>query len=170
MTCKYSDMNMHDALYNAARDFPGGIEALAARLSSPTARVSPNVLRNKLRPTIDTHHTHFEDVSRIIELLEESRVPTAFVPLHAFAWRHGHVAFQLPQGDVDSDTLLKQVVDVIGEQGDLVNSISSALATRNDIDRDEFSRIDKNIMTCINALVVLREKVTAKHLADFPSA
>lgn len=170
MTCEYSDMNMHDALYNSARDFPGGIEALAVRMSTPSVRVSPNVLRNKLRPTIDTHHTHFEEVSRIIELLEESRVPTAFVPLHAFCWRHRHVAFQLPEGDVDSDTLLKQVVDVIGDQGDLVNSISGALATHNDIDRDEFSRIDQNIMACINALVVLREKVEAKHKADFQTA
>ena len=170
MTCEYSDLNMHDALYNSARDFPGGIEALAARLSTPTTRVSPNVLRNKLRPSIDTHHTHFEDVSRIIELLEESRVSSAFVPLHAFAWRHGHVAFRMPEGDVDSDDLLKQVVDVIGEQGDLVNSISGALATNNDINRREFESIDQNIMTCINALVVLREKVTAKHKADCSAA
>lgn len=170
MTCEYSDLNMHDALYNSARDFPGGIEALAARMSSPSVRVSPNVLRNKLRPTIDTHHTHFEEVSRVIELLEESRVPSAFVPLHAFCWRHRHVAFRLPEGDVDSDSLLKQVVDVIGDQGDLVNAISGALATNNDINNAEFSTIDQDIMTCINALVVLREKVVAKHKADTVSA
>lgn len=166
MTCEYSDMNQHDALYNMVRqDFPGGVEAAAHRMG-----VSTNVLRNKLRPSIDTHHANFEEVSRLIELAEESRVQTAFVPLHAFCWRHGHVAFKLPVGEVNADDLLKQVVDVIGDQGNLVNSISGALASHNDIDRREFFAIEQNIMTCINALVTLREKVRAKHKADYPQA
>jgi hypothetical protein len=161
MTCEYSNTNQHDALYNVARKYPGGVDAVAQRMD-----VSVNVLRNKLRSAIDTHHTYFEEASVIIELAEEARMPTAFAPLHAFCWRHGHVAFKMPKGDVDSDALLKQVVDVIGDQGNLVNSISGALATGNDIDRREFFTIEQNIMTCINALVVLREKVAAKHKAD----
>jgi len=165
VTCEYSDINQHDALYNLTRAYPGGVEAVAQRMG-----ISVNVLRNKLRPAIETHHTTFEDVSHIIELAEEARLPTTFVPLHAFCWRHGHVAFKLPEGDIDSDALLKQVVDVIGDQGNLVNSISGALATRNDIDRQEFLTIEQNIMTCIKALVVLREKVVAKHKADCPAA
>ena len=43
MTRKYADMNQHDALYKVARAYPGGLEALAAKLD-----MSVNVLRNKL--------------------------------------------------------------------------------------------------------------------------
>lgn len=32
MTCKYSEMNQHDAIYIAARAYPGGVEALAGRM------------------------------------------------------------------------------------------------------------------------------------------
>ena len=49
MTRRYSDTNQHDALYKVARAYPGGLEALAARMG-----MSVNVLRNKLAPGIDT--------------------------------------------------------------------------------------------------------------------
>lgn len=170
MTYQYSNINQLDALYNAARAYPGGIEALAQRMSTPSRQVSPNVLRNKLRPSIDTHHINFEELSEIIELLEEAKVSDAFLPLHAFCWRHNHVAVQLPKGDVDADDLLKQVVDIMSGDGALATMISKALSGDHRVDRAELSGIEERIEKCIGDLVVLRDKARAKHAADFPAA
>lgn len=170
MTYKYSNINQHDALYNAARAYPGGIEALAQRMSTPNRQVSPNVLRNKLRPSIDTHHANFEEVSEIIEYLEEAKVADAFLPLHAFCWRHNHVAVQLPKGDVDADDLLKQVVEIMSGDGALASDISKALAGDHKIDRAELATIEERLEGCIGSLVALRDKARAKHAADFPAA
>ena len=161
MTYEYSDINQHDALYNLVRAYPGGLEAVAQRMS-----MVPDTLRKKTRPAIETHHANFEEVSVIIELAEEARVPTAFVPLHAFCWRHGHVAVKLPFGDPDADDLLKQLVEVMGDEGQLANAIGGSLANDKKIDRREFEEIEINIEKCLHALVVLRQKVLAKHKAD----
>lgn len=165
MTCQYNNINQHDALYNAARAYPGGIEALAQRM-----HISPNVLRNKLRPAIDTHHANFEEVSVIVELLEEAKVDIAFLPLHAFCWRHNHVALQLPSGDVDADDLLKQVVEIMSSDGALAGDINKALAGDHKIDGRELVTIEERLEGCIGNLVALRNKVRAKHAADFPAA
>jgi len=170
VTCQYNNINQHDALYNAARAYPGGIEALAQRMSTPNKQVLASTLRNKLRPAIDTHHTNFEEVSTIIELLEEAKVDDAFLPLHAFCWRHNHVAVALPKGDVDADDLLKQVVEIMSGDGALAGDISKALAGDHRIDAGELATIEQRLESCIGSLVALRDKARAKHAADFPAA
>lgn len=165
MTCKYNNINQHDALYNTARAYPGGIEALAQRM-----RMVVSTLRNKLRPAIETHHVNFEEVSEIIELCEEARVPEAFGPLHAFCWRHNHVAVLLPRGDVDADDLLKQVVEIMSGDGALAGDISRAMANDHRIDAGELAGIEEQIERCMGNLVALRDKARAKHSADFPGA
>lgn len=162
MTSRYSEINQHDALYISARKYPGGVEALAQRLG-----VSPNVLRNKLRPAIDTHHTNFEEVSAIIECLEEVRVPEAYLALQAFNWRHGHVAVRLPSSEVGGGELFAQVLRIMNAEGQLANEISQALAGDNRIDGRELESIESQLQQSIEALVGLREKVRAKHDADF---
>lgn len=161
MTCEYSNINQHDALYNLVRAYPGGLEAIAQRVGMNTM-----TLRKKVMPSVETHHANFEEVSVIIELAEGARVPDAFVPLHAFCWRHGHVAVKLPCGDPDADDLLKQLVEVMGDEGQLANTIGGSLANDKRIDRREFEEIEINIEKCLHALVVLRQKVLAKHKAD----
>ena len=167
MTKPYSNMNQHDALYSLARAFPGGIEALAHRLSTPDKTESPNVLRNRLRPDIPTHHTSFEMVSEIIELAEGANVPNCFAPLHAFVWRHGHVAYRLPTATPDSEALLKHVVTVMAEHGDLINAVQAALSDDQMVDEAELDRIDTEIEQCCVALSILRQQARAKHEADF---
>lgn len=165
MTKSYQNMNQHDVLYSLARAFPGGIEALAHRLSTPEKTESPNVLRNRLRPDIHTHHAPFEMVSEIIELAEGANVPNCFAPLHAFCWRHGHVAYQMPVVEPDGDALLMQVVEVMSEHGDLVNAVRESLDDKV-LDEREFDRIERELEQCCVALSVLRAKVRAKHEAD----
>ena len=84
MTRRYFDMNQHDALYTVARKYPGGVDALARALD-----MSPNVLRNKLAPTISSHHVTFEEVSLIVDCCHKAGVGDAHLPLHALLVRHG---------------------------------------------------------------------------------
>lgn len=162
MTCRYDNINQHDALYNAVRSYPGSVETLAVRMG-----MVPGTLRKKLMPDVDTHHANFEEVSLIIELLEGAKVANAFLPLYAFCWRHNHVAVALPKGDVDADDLLKQVLEIMSGDGALATNISGALRGDHRIDAGELASIEEQIERCIGNLVVLRDKARAKHVADF---
>ena len=141
MTRRYIDMNQHDALYKVARSFPGGLDALAKAMD-----ISPNVLRNKLSPTIASHYPSFEEVSCIVELCHKENVPDAHLPLHALLVRHGMAAFIVPQPEqVGSDDLSQTVCRVMSQVGGVAGSVSQALAdgvvsvTEADLIEREFS-------------------------------
>lgn len=127
MTHMYSETSQHEALYNAARKYPGGIDGLAHALSVRLdKRISPNVLRNKLRPGIDTHHVTLEDFSLILELCEEARVNCAAQPLNALCWRHGHVAVQVPVADPDDPNPARTVCAVMSKIGVVAETVAKA--------------------------------------------
>ena len=123
MTRKYSDMNQHDALYKVARSYPGGIDALAQCMG-----ISANVLRNKLAPTIASHYPSFEEVSVIVSLCQQAKVPDAHLPLHALLVRHGMAAFMVPQPEqTGSDDLSQTVCRVMSQVGAVAEAVSTAL-------------------------------------------
>jgi len=123
MTRKYLDMNQHDALYKVARNYPGGLDALAQRMG-----ISVNVLRNKLAPTIASHYPSFEEVSVIIELCKQAGVPDALLPLHALLVRHGMAAFVVPQAEhIGTDDLSQTVCRVMSQVGAVAEAVSTAL-------------------------------------------
>lgn len=123
MTRRYFDMNQHDALYTVARKYPGGVDALARALD-----MSPNVLRNKLAPTISSHHVTFEEVSLIVDCCHKAGVGDAHLPLHALLVRHGMAAFVVPQpACAQQDDLSQTVCRVMSEVGDVAEAVSGAL-------------------------------------------
>lgn len=123
MTRKYLDMNQHDALYKVARNYPGGIDALALCMG-----ISSNVLRNKLAPTIASHYPSFEEVSTIVELCQKEGMKDAHLPLHALLVRHGMAAFVVPQPEqIGGDDLSQTVCRVMGQVGALAEAVSEAL-------------------------------------------
>jgi hypothetical protein len=123
MTRRYLDMNQHDALYTVARKYPGGVDALARELD-----MSPNVLRNKLAPTVASHYPSFEEVSRIVECCHKAGLPDAHLPLHAMLVRHGMAAFVVPQPEqARQDDLSQTVCRVMSEVGDVAEAVSDAL-------------------------------------------
>lgn len=162
MTCRYTEINQHDALYIAARAYPGGVEALALRMG-----MTAGVLYKKLRPAVGSHHVNYEEVSEIVEHLEAAgRLDMAELALSAFNWRHGRVTFKLPEVNVPSGELFGQVLSILREEGTLANDISEALANDGRIDDVELLKIEKDLQQCIEALVILRNKVRAKHDID----
>lgn len=123
MTRKYLDMNQHDALYKVARNYPGGVDALAQCMG-----ISVNVLRNKLSPTISSHYPSFEEVSTIVELCQKENMADALLPLHALLVRHGMAAFVVPQpSPAQTDDLSQTVCRVMSEVGAVAEAVSDAL-------------------------------------------
>lgn len=162
MTCRYTEINQHDALYIAARAYPGGVEALALRMG-----MASHVLYKKLRPAVESHHANYEEVSEIIEHLEAAgRGDMADLALQAFAWRHSRLTFKLPDADIAGAELFAQVLRVMSDEGELARHIESALADDGRISDAELATIEKDLQECIEALVILRNKVRRKHDTD----
>lgn len=162
MTCRYTEINQHDALYIAARAYPGGVEALALRMG-----MAAGVLYKKLRPAVGSHHVNYEEVSEIVEHLEAAgRLDMAELALSAFNWRHGRVTFSLPEVNMPAGELFGQVLSILREEGTLAKDISEALGNDGRIDDAELLKIEKDLQQCIEALVILRNKVRAKHDID----
>lgn len=154
MTYRYSDINQHDALYKAARKYPGGVEALAGRMHLTSA-----VLYNKLRPGVDTHHTNFEEVSEIIENLQETKVAEADLPVQAFCWRHGFAAVKLSVDEpATSGELLKMICKVMQDEGEVAAAISTALSD-DWISPEEQERIELTIRHAVQGLLELEKRV-----------
>lgn len=161
MTCKYNELNKHDALYIAARSYPGGVEALAARMG-----ISPNVLYKKLRRAVDSHHLNYEEASQIIELLSDSgRDQMVDLAIRSFMWRHGYVAYRIPgdSDDINDDALLAQILKIISKKGILANNLKNALENDGIIDSEELNQTENDIQQCIASLMELKSKVKSMH-------
>jgi hypothetical protein len=66
-------VNITDAAYAVAHDYPGGTESLAPRLG-----MSGAVLRNKVNPNNTTHHLTLAEALRMSEITSDRRVAEAF--------------------------------------------------------------------------------------------
>jgi hypothetical protein len=162
VTYRYSDINQHDALYKAARKYPGGVEALAQKIGQQSAAI----LYNKLRPGVDTHHTNFEEVSEVIESLQEAgKQDAAELPIQAFCWRHGYVAVKLPSSrPAGSGELLKMVCQVVADEGQVAGAISTALSD-NWISPAEQELIETTIRRAVQDLLELEKRLHERRQA-----
>lgn len=161
MTYHYSDINQHDARYNLARDYPGGIEMLAKRMG-----ISVNVLRNKLAPGIRTHHTTDEEDSLIIEYSVEAHVPNPYRALIAKNFRHGLVAFPLVQFDHLPDMeLTKALCEAVKRFSDLAADASEAISD-NRITERELQTLEGDCQKALAAIAELRERCKARAALD----
>ncbi|QBY56137.1 phage regulatory CII family protein [Cupriavidus oxalaticus] len=160
MTYQYSDIDQHEALYNVARRYPGGgIEALAHAMTVRLGKqVSPNVLRNKLRPGITSHALNAEEFSLVVELCEEAGVDGAKIPVHALCMRHGMVAVEpLPAGAIATVTdLMIHLGNVSREFADAVKVVTDG-ADDGKIKPHEAERIQKEVMDLVRAAMALSQ-------------
>lgn len=164
MTKAYSQMSALDALYTAARRYPGSVEAMALRLNK-----SPEVLRKKLQPDVESHHITLSEALDIIELLDGTVPDAADLAIGSIAWRLDRAMVRLPKCDSSVDELLQQVLVIFAEEGKLSQDISVALSNDGKIDARELDMIEADLSHSIEALMSLRDKVREKHHHDFPS-
>jgi hypothetical protein len=103
MTHRYSARNQHDLLYEIARAYPGGIEALALRMNTTAKK-----LYKKLSPKSTERNTTAEEFSLIVEMCAGANVKNAMSPIEALCWRHGGVFVPLDSIADTSDEGLRK--------------------------------------------------------------
>lgn len=161
MTCELNKLNPLDVLKLSCNHYPGGVEALSARIGMSTA-----VLRNKLSHGVSTHHITYPDqVSAILDCLEEAKVTDWDAPVHAFAYRHGFMLVKIPQADseVTSDELAELICRLMSEVGQVAQSIAVAFADDMQVSSKEFDRFEVDVKDTLTAIVELREKMRDIH-------
>lgn len=166
MTYFYDEIDPLDALYNAAREYPGGIPAIALRINVPV-----KTLQKKLSPAVQTHVLTYAEAIAVLELLDGVVPAAADMAIGGLMWRLNRMAIRLPSGDdVDVSALFAQVMQVFSDGGRLADDIKSALADDNRIDARELSGIEKDLQQVIEDLVTLRNEVREKHRMDMAAA
>jgi hypothetical protein len=116
-----SDLRL--AVHRAARKFPGGIEALAAAMSSRDRVVKPQILRNQLCGN-ERHFLSVDSAEAIIDLCNSDELA------HAEAARRNGVFIKLPdEGSLASDlAVLELVTQVWRANGDVGRAMDETLA------------------------------------------
>jgi hypothetical protein len=132
--------DMPDLVYDIAHSYPGGIPALAVRLS-----MSSNVLNKQVNPAIDTHRLALET---LIKLLDYADVNKRFT--HAQCANNGGVFVSTEQFDGVSDmAVLETLTQLLARFGDLSQNLHKALSDRR-VTEDEI-RTAKQDMYALNA-------------------
>jgi hypothetical protein len=155
-----------DALDQACRRYPGGVEALAARMKK-----TESTLRKELTQGITSHRIGYDDeLSTILTYLEAAKVEGWADTLHAFNYRHGHLCVPIPSvEDVDSDELVQLVCSMVREVGEVGGSLTTAKASASDggryVTTKEFKDFDVRVEQALSAIAALRERVREDHLS-----
>lgn len=127
-------MNVHDAAYHTAHDYPGGIPALAPRLG-----ISKNVLKNKVDPKQEWHKLTLDEAVRLQAFTGDVRV------LQAMAEQLGFVCIPVPQFEGISDIeLLDAYTAMVADEGQFAVDFRSALKD-GEISRREFETMRDDI-------------------------
>lgn len=159
MTHRYSARNQHDLLYEVARAYPGGIEALAARMGTTAKK-----LYKKLSPKSTERNTTAEEFSLIVEMCAGANVKNAMSPIEALCWRHGGIFVPLDaiQGTSDDD-LRKTGIQAMSQLGNVAALLEEAMET--DLDDHAMEKIEPAKRKFFSSAVLLWERIRARHAA-----
>lgn len=108
-------MDVLDAAYHTAHDYPGGVPSVAQRMGT-----SPNTLQHKVSLTNGTHHLSLREAVAMQEVTGDARI------LHAMAGSLGYACVSL-QVDGEGSTL-EQVMHLAQEFGEVLGSVNGAVA------------------------------------------
>lgn len=149
-----------DELYDACKRYPGGIEALTARLAMRSAKT----LYKKLSTVAPDFHLGYPDeVDALLRCLEEAKVAGWDSTVHAFCWRYGGVFVRLPEDVTGSEALGDAAMRVLKEAGDVVARTDESMAGDHLIDSRELARIDQEFEELMSAVAGWRELIRARH-------
>ena len=153
MTKSYTQMSVLDALYTAARQYPGSVEALAARLGK-----SPKVLRNKLTPDADSHHLTLEEALVIIEMMDCVKPQAADDVMKAIGWRLNRVIQRHSGAEPHPSSMATQMMIISHAIGLLAGRLA-ALEDRQKLTTKEADAINADIGYALDALYLLKDSV-----------
>ena len=133
-------MDLLDVIHEAAHGYPGGVEAIAARMGK-----NPGTMRKKLLPNEDTHDLTVKELRKIVDYCDTDRVA------QAFADDRGLMCIKKPDFEALSDKeILDLFLDLAAQQGEWAREISKAMAS-GEIDWNELVKIRKEYDEFITA-------------------
>lgn len=134
-------MDVFEAAYRVAHDFPGGATALAARMGK-----NPGTLMNELNPSQEGHKLGVGDATAMQAISGDHRI------LHAMAHTLGEVCFRVPDLHRVSDDALLEHINAIGvEAGQFHAAIRQALQYRK-FTREDYKHVRQEAMDYIAAI------------------
>jgi len=163
MTYKYGETDQGDCLYNTARAYPGGIEALAHRMG-----VNAGTLQKKLSPMIKSYIASDEDATVVMELCHSAGVPDSFAAHHARSYRLGFICVPVPNienGDISDKELQRLVMASVAQLGEAVAASTDALLDGH-ISEQEVERIEPRIRALMRTAHMLIHGMRARAKSD----
>lgn len=149
---KKAVLNLEMALYHAAHDYPGGVEALAGMIGT-----NADLLRKKLNPNIGTHNLNARDAQKVADLTQDHRI------LQSMCSIFGAGYFILPDFDGDDGSLFERSTEVMREVGELMETVRVSMADGR-VDADEVKALEKAFLELTAVAGALVE--TAKKLGS----
>lgn len=148
-----------DALYAAARRYPGGIEALAARMQT-----HPQTLYKKFRQGVESHQLHFDgELSEILFCLAEAGVAGWADVIKVFCWRHGFVAVAVPEADMPgSHAALQAACEAIKTHAAALQAYGQSIADGK-VDAAEMADIEARFASAAESMAALLFFARAAH-------
>lgn len=133
-------MDLMDQIHEIAHGYPGGVEALAARMGK-----NPGTMRKKLLPNEDTHDLTVKELRKIVDYCDTDRIA------QAFADERGLMCIKKPDFESLSDKeILDLFLDLQAKQGEWAREISKSMEN-GDIDWNELVAIRKEYDEFITA-------------------
>lgn len=99
-------MDIYEAAYRVAHDYPGGAVKLAAKMGE-----NPGTFLNRVNPETETHRLYLATAVQMQAISGDHRI------LHAMAGTLGEVCFAIPDLSKVSDASLLETVCAIGREG-----------------------------------------------------
>lgn len=137
-------LEIHDAFYRVVHDYPDGVAALAVKMG-----VTPKILYNKADPDSEGNNKPtLADCVVATLITNDKRI------LHAFSHAVGSVCFQLPDmTTLTTDALMLHLLKIQHESGDFHKALRDALATNDQINKQEYAVIQRQGFEWIAAIL-----------------
>ena len=144
-------MNIIDALYRAAHNYPhGGIDALATRMG-----ISASSLQHKVKPANTCAHCSPGEMAQICELTGDHGAA------HALAGRLGYVMLAVPSMHGVDSGFAAELAATVKEFGQFIAEVSEDLAD-GEVTDNELRRIEREateMLAAVQKLTMLAARI-----------
>jgi hypothetical protein len=155
-------VNITDAAYAVAHDYPGGTESLAPRVG-----LSGAMLRNKVNPNNDTHKLTLQEAVRLTDVTDDERI------IEAWLAERGAVMVKLPEltETPDNEEILGRFMSLTVQYGALAKRYSEATADGevDDSEMADMERIGTLIHRAVEEINVLTRRIYCRAPAQKPT-
>ena len=154
MTYRIDQMDQLSALFDLVRRYPGGVPAMAGRLTTDAGNPMSSshlyeILRGAKPLSVDRQDS-------MIHFARQAHVRNWAQPLHAKAAEHGCILIEAPPLESLPDALSMAMLDVVGQFGDLARESAEDIRDGK-ISRRELHDIERTAYGAIAAIAAFVE-------------